>query len=191
MRISKKYQVALLILFFGSMEIPSVYALSDYFDGKTASIGPRLSYFKAKDADNGKWFGGAQARFYPFNALGLEASIDYRQDDFGPTRTHTFPVQASLLAYVLSAEQAHLYLLGGLGLYFTRVDVPGGNDDTDNRLGFHAGFGGEVEMNEYWSIDGTYRHIWVEEFRSRDANLRDKDFDDSGNMFTIGLNYHF
>jgi hypothetical protein len=46
-------------------------------------------------------------------------------------------------------------------------------------------------LNKHFSIDGTYRYIWLETLQSRDLNIKDKSFDDNGHMVTIGLNYHF
>jgi opacity protein-like surface antigen len=158
---------------------------------KKFSLGPRATYFRGNDADDGNWYGGAQFRYYPLEALGLEGSIDYRRESFDGTKVHIYPVQASLLATVFRQDPVSIFLLAGGGWYFTRVDPPSGNDETDNRFGFHAGLGGELMMNEFWSLDATYRYVWLEEFQSRDAALLDKNYDDSGNMVTIGLNYHF
>jgi len=46
-------------------------------------------------------------------------------------------------------------------------------------------------FDRLWSVDSTYRYIWLEKVQSRDQNLSDKQFEDSGHMITIGLNNHF
>ena len=46
-------------------------------------------------------------------------------------------------------------------------------------------------MSRYWSIDATYRYIWLEDIKSKDVTLIDKKFDDRGHMVTLALNYHF
>ena len=160
--------------------------------GRGVSFGPRASYFKSKDADEGTWSGGAQMRIKPFQALGFEGSIDYRREKYGDTRVDVYPVQASLLAYILPIKPVNIFLLGGAGWYFTHVDRPSPfADSTDNRFGLHAGAGLEFNLNDAWSLDGTYRYVWLEKFTSKDTILFDKEFSDSGSQVTVGLNYHF
>lgn len=160
--------------------------------GTGVTFGPRASYFQAKDADEGTWSGGAQLRVRPVPALGFEGSIDYRQEKYGKTRVDVYPVQFSLLAYILPIKPVNVFLLGGAGWYFTHVDRPNpAADSTDNRFGLHAGVGAEFNLNSAWSIDGTYRYVWLENFSSKDDTLFDKEFSDSGVQVTIGLNYHF
>ena len=33
--------------------------------------------------------------------------------------------------------------------------------------------------------------IWLEDVNSRDQNIKDKNFRDSGQMVTVGINFHF
>jgi opacity protein-like surface antigen len=156
------------------------------------SFGPRISNHNPRDADDGTWNGGVQLRIKPFAGLGFEGSVDYRKETFGPTRVDVYPIQASLLAYLLSAEPLDIFLIGGAGWYYTHVDRPSPLVDfTDHRFGLHAGGGVEFHLNNAWSVDGTYRHVWLEEFSSAGADLIDKEFNDSGRQMTVGLNYHF
>ena len=46
-------------------------------------------------------------------------------------------------------------------------------------------------FNRHWSIDSTYRYIWLEKIESRDENFVDKKYNDNGHMVTIDLNLHF
>jgi len=46
-------------------------------------------------------------------------------------------------------------------------------------------------VNKSLSLDATYRYIWLESVASKDANALDKNYDDSGSMFTIALNFLF
>lgn len=154
------------------------------------SIGPRAMWFDPLDA-NARWFGGAQARLYLSTIFAIEGSVDYRRNEFGPnTRTDTYPVQVSLLAYLLPGKRLTPFLLGGGGWYYTHVKA-GEFSDTQNRFGLHAGGGLQYFINKHWSIDSTYRFVWLESLASRDVNLINKDFQDSGHMVTIGLNFHF
>ncbi len=167
---------------------------ADDADGNwsAVSFGPRATYFKPKDGD-GVWSGGAQLRIRPWRFLGFEGSVDYRREKFESTRVDVYPVQASVLAYILPMRSVDIFLLGGGGWYYTHVDRPSpADDETKHRFGAHAGAGVDIYLSRAWSIDGTYRYIWLEKFNSTDdSNLLDKELDDRGSQVTIGLNYHF
>jgi opacity protein-like surface antigen len=155
------------------------------------SIGPRATYNTPKDADSGDWSAGAQARLHLSPGLGLEASIDYRKNDFAPLTTiKTYPVQASLLGYLIPGPVSP-FLLGGVGWYHTRVEGPFDFSKTTSRFGLHAGAGLEVTLNKSISLDGTYRYIWLEDIASKDLNAVRKNYHDSGSMITMALNFLF
>jgi len=156
------------------------------------SIGPRLAYSTPKDADEGEWSGGAQARLHLSPALGLEASFDYRSNDYGRfTTIKTYPVQASLLGYIIPGGAVSPFLLGGVGWYYTQIDGPAGFSNTTSRFGLHAGAGVEVMLNQSLSLDGAYRYVWLESITSTDSNALDKTYRDKGSMITIALNFLF
>ena len=154
------------------------------------SLGGRATYFNPKDGGD-NWYGGGQLRFHPSHYFAIEGSADYRRTDFSGTRTHNYPVQVSALIYPLGTTRLAPFILGGGGWYYTTVKGPGGFEDTQNRFGLHAGGGLQFFLNRHWSIDGTYRYIWLEKVESRDQNIVNKNFQDSGHMVTIGLNFHF
>ena len=154
------------------------------------SIGGRAVWFDPKGGDS-SWSGGAQVRLYLTRFFAIEGSADYRQNKFNGTTVHTYPVQVSALLYLLPGWRLSPFILGGGGWYYTTVDGPGGFDDTQNRFGVHAGGGLQYFISRHFSIDGTYRYIWLEDVASKDRNITDKDFRDSGQMVTIGVNYHF
>jgi opacity protein-like surface antigen len=159
---------------------------------KGLSIGPRASYSTPNDSDSGQWSGGVQARLHVSPALGLEGSVDYRRNDFNRfTTIKTYPVQASVLAYLLPGSAVSPFLIGGTGWYHTQVNGPFDYDHTFTRFGLHAGFGLEIMLNESLSVDGTYRYVWLEKVTSRDADALDKTYQDSGSMITMALNFLF
>ncbi len=157
------------------------------------SIGGRGVYTKPKDADKGAWSGGAQVRLHITPIWAVEGSVDVRQQRFGSTVVDIIPVQASLLAYLLAGQRVSPYLLAGAGWYYTHTKAGSPFDDrTDHRFGPHAGAGLQVFLNKNWSIDGSYRYIWLSAYRSRDAaHPFGRDINDSGYMATGGLNFHF
>jgi opacity protein-like surface antigen len=154
------------------------------------SIGGRATYFDSKDGD-ANWFGGGQLRLHPFKFLAVEGSVDYRKTDISSTTVRTFPVQGSALIYPFGTKRLSPFILGGAGWYFTNVEGPHGFDKTQHRFGAHAGVGLQLFLSEHLSLDSTYRHIWLEKIDSKDAALRDKQFQDNGHMVTFGLNLHF
>jgi opacity protein-like surface antigen len=154
------------------------------------SVGGRAMYFNPIDGDD-NWHGGAQVRLYLGEMFAIEGSADYRKNDFGDTTVRTFPVQATGLLYLLPGKRLSPFILGGAGWYFTDVDGPGGFDETQHRFGLHAGGGLQFMLHRHWSIDGSYRFVWLERVQSKDENLFDKNWQDEGHMVTIGLNYHF
>jgi opacity protein-like surface antigen len=164
--------------------------LFDQVDIGPISLGGRATFFDPKDGES-NWYGGAQLRLYPSRYFAIEGSVDYRRTEFGDTRIHTYPVQVSALIYPLGTTRLAPFILGGGGWYYTSVRGPNGFDDTQNRFGLHAGGGLQFFLNNRWSIDGTYRYIWLERVESQEQNITNKSFRDNGHMITIGVNFHF
>jgi opacity protein-like surface antigen len=196
---SPAYRMPVLILLIGFVVCPVSFVASqasaadsifDDIDYGRISIGGRAAYIDPKDGD-GQWFGGAQVRLHLSKIFAIEGSADYRQNKFGSTTTDTFPVQVSALAYLLPGKRLSPFVLGGGGWYYTHVNGPNGFDNTQNRFGFHAGGGLQWFISRHWSIDGTYRYIWLEKIESKDQNVTDKSFQDNGHMITAGINFHF
>ncbi|HET9606862.1 MAG TPA: outer membrane beta-barrel protein [Nitrospira sp.] len=155
------------------------------------SIGGRAMYYDPKEGD-ANWYGGAQVRLHPWHYFAIEGSADYRRNDYaGGTSAHSYPVQVSALIYPLGTTRLAPFILGGGGWYYTTVTGPGGFDNTQNRFGLHAGGGLQFFFNRHFSIDSTYRYIWLEKIESKDQNIVDKKFNDNGHMITIGVNFHF
>lgn len=158
------------------------------------SIGPRVSLYDPKEAGDSSGMIGAQLRVPMGSTFALEGSIDYRKDKYANDTivVHTYPVQASLLAYLVPHQIITPYLLGGAGWYFTKVKVDSTNqDNTDHRLGLHAGGGLQVWFLRRLSLDGSYRYVWMDKLTTQDASLGDKEFDDSGHLLTLALNFHY
>lgn len=154
------------------------------------SIGGRAMYFRPKDADGGTLSGGAQLRLHMTSMVALEGSIDYRKETFGGTVVDVYPVQASLLIYLMPASRLTPFLLGGGGWYYTHVRAP--HERTQYRFGPHAGAGLELTLNRDWSIDGSYRYLWTRDINSEDlAHPAGRNFSDNGFMLTAALNHHF
>jgi hypothetical protein len=100
-------------------------------------------------------------------------SIGGRATYFDP-KDADYPVQVSGLIYPFTTKRLSPFLLGGGGWYYTTVKGPGGFDDTQNRFGLHAGGGLQFWLNNHFSVDSTYRYIWLEKVESKDQNIVDK-----------------
>lgn len=192
----KKSAMLAAFLILAAAAAPRVLAATD--DGVVVgsrgglSIGGRGAYYKPQDI-GGQWSGGAQVRLGLGPAIALEASADVRQDRIAGTVVDTIPVQVSLLAYLLPGKVVSPYLLGGAGWYYTHIrdEAPFG-ESRDHRFGPHAGAGLQAWLNRYWSIDGSYRYIWLSAYRSRSAaHPLGREIRDRGWMATGALNFHF
>ncbi|MDD5301792.1 MAG: outer membrane beta-barrel protein [Elusimicrobia bacterium] len=154
------------------------------------SLGGRAMYFRPKDASEGALSGGAQLRIHLSHMLALEGSIDYRKETFGSTVVDVYPVQASLLVYLMPSSRLTPFILGGGGWYYTHVRAP--HESTQYRFGPHAGAGLKLSLNKFWSIDGSYRYLWTRDINSEDlAHPAGRHFSDNGFMLTASLNHHF
>lgn len=168
---------------------PAVFAEAPAAE-KTLSAGPRVTYYTAQDADSGHWSPGVQAKAHLSPDIGLEASIDYLNNDFGPLTTiKTFPIQGSVLAYINPGEIMRPFVLGGAGWYYTMVDGPFGYSNNSSRFGLHAGAGLEINLNKSLFLSGSYRHVWLKEVASKDASAQVRTYHDGGSMLTLALNF--
>ncbi len=184
--------VAALALSLFPMLAHASESLPEEVTGKFLSLGARGTYIDPNDSDEGRWFVGAQGRVHIGPVLAVEGAVDYRSNTFGTDTTiRTYPVTASLMAYLVPHYRISPYILGGGGWYYTQVEGPGGFSNTQNRVGVHAGAGLEFKINEYLSIDGSYRYVWLESVTSKNRAIQDKSYKDSGPMYTAGLNFHF
>jgi opacity protein-like surface antigen len=155
-------------------------------------IGARGAYFKP-DRGDGAWSPGALVRIHFGKIWAVEGAADYRQQYAGAGdayKVETYPVQASLMAYIFPDSPVTPYVLGGVGWYMQRIKGPG-IDDTTDRIGPHAGAGLAAYLTNNWSINGDYRFVWIESPSSVDARLDNKRYNDRGHMITGALAYHF
>ena len=189
-RIARRW-IAAIVLTTGVLA--PVRALADDSDAGIASgrsIGGRAEYYRAKEAASGSLSPGVQLRLPVTPMFALEGSIDYRKETIGSTVIDVYPVQASLLAYLMPGSRLTPYLLGGAGWYYTQVRSP--YSRTQYRYGPHAGAGLKLSLDHNWSIDASYRYLWTTDINSADAtHPGGRNFSDNGYMLTAALNYHF
>src|SRR5699024_6952288 len=72
----------LLLPLFALIFTPFINTAQAQYDDETIEnsigIGPRLGYYKADDADEGSFYGGAQIRARLGRIIGIEGAVDYR-----------------------------------------------------------------------------------------------------------------
>ena len=156
------------------------------------SIGPALGYVRVRDADEGSWYGGVQARYRFSPLFALEGSITFHQDEFGDgdVTVTQYPVQVSALLYPFPNPVLEPYAVGGAGWYYTRFDYdedafPGVDDETDRMFAVHLGAGGELHLGPLASIFVDFRWLFVDEPGVDNSSLEDEEFDTW--MLTFGL----
>ena len=163
------------------------------------SLGGHASYTKAGDAD-GTWAGGAQLRMRFLGLLGLEGLIDYRRTTYSAggedvLRIEQYPVQASLMIFILPGP-LQPYILAGGGWYYTKSTFLGSQSalgsDTQHTFGGHAGAGIELGAKSRVSLHVDVRYVFlgvdsIDSIRDRyNTNLK-ADFWHG----TAGLNFKF
>jgi opacity protein-like surface antigen len=163
-------------------------------------LGGRLSFVRGDPdvVDSTRYFGG-QLRLRGGGRAALEVAFDYRSevDDLEVVRVVDYPIQASLLAYLIRGAVAP-YLLGGVGWYSQRVEslVDGETADsvTTRKVGYHVGFGGDLRLGRRASLHLDYRYTFI--------NIGDSDapgailqellkLSRQGSMWTTGLTVYF
>ena len=136
-------------------------------DGGSFGIGPRITFVRgsADSTDGSQRFNGGAIRLGG-GRTAIEIGMDYRSDVTGnlAERIKDYPIQASLLIFPVRARIAP-YLLAGVGWYsqnVTRFSAPTGEvvvlEETTRKMGYHAGFGGEVRVHRRLGLHGDYRY---------------------------------
>jgi len=129
------------------------------------SLGPQLGFYKARDADNGSFIGGATCRLKFTQVLGAEASINYRQETYGndAVTVRSWPVMVTGLLYPLPV----VYGAIGAGWYNTTFDynqnkVPLLTDETMQKFGWHFGGGVELPAGPTIKLIGDVRYVFLD-----------------------------
>jgi hypothetical protein len=107
-------------------------------------LGPRAGYYKALDADEGRFFGGVAARWSPLPGFALEGAADYHAEEpYGEDLTvRTIPLTVSVALDVIPM----IYVAGGVGWYMTRYDWDSAGEDKSTR-DFGYQFGGGLDLH--------------------------------------------
>lgn len=131
-------------------------------------IGPRMSFVRPDPAlgtASDRYTGGAlRLKMSPRTAI--ELAMDWRSttSDDATVRIRDYPFQGSLMVYPVRAAIAP-YALGGVGWYSQRMESLSGSQvlsqQTVRRMGYHAGFGGELTLGRRATIFADYRYTFI------------------------------
>jgi len=132
---------------------------------QSSNLGLQAGYYKAQDADEGSFTGGAAWRFKFNPMLGVEASITYRQEKYlnELLTLRSWPVMVTGLIYPLPI----IYAAMGIGWYNTTFDydqerLPYLNDDTVQKIGWHFGGGIELPVESNFIVTGDLRYVFLD-----------------------------
>ena len=127
------------------------------------SIGPQVGYFKASDADNGNIMPGAALRLRLANALGFEASIDFRQEHYRneAITLKSWPVLITGLFY----PTQNIYGAIGVGWYNTQIEYSKElnflSDKSSQKFGWHFGAGVEMPLSKKIKLATDFRYTFL------------------------------
>jgi hypothetical protein len=152
------------------------------------SIAPRVIYYLPDDANNGVFAPGAQLRLHMSDAYSFEASVDDAHYTSGAAQVRTIPIQATIIGYFSPESTLSPYLLIGGGWYPTHST--GGPYEPSRLFSPHVGAGLELLLGNYFSIDASYRFMWMETVDwYHPVQLLGTDFSIRGHMFTLAANF--
>jgi len=147
----------LLLLFTGS----ALYSQSVHF-------GPELGFYNATNADGSRLMGGLALRIHLARALGIEASVNYRSEDYsgGRVTVRSWPVMVTALLYPVPV----VYGAVGAGWYNTAIDynsgflgIPGYSvTDTKQDFGWHFGGGVDLPVGGHTRLVGDIRYVFLD-----------------------------
>ena len=121
-------------------------------------LGVHGGAFSASDGNSGG-FGGAHVRLRLLPFLGLEASVDVREASYAQDVTVLqVPAQLSALLYLLPAGPLQLYVAGGIGYYYQRVELKGADSRTSDEVGYHGGAGVDLPLGFGWVLNADARY---------------------------------
>jgi opacity protein-like surface antigen len=131
---------------------------------QSISFGPQAGFYKAQDADHGSWMGGVACRLKLIPTLGIEASINYRQETYLSKllTVRSWPVMVTGLIYPLP----FVYGAMGAGWYNLTYDydqsrLPLLTDETTQKIGWHFGGGVELPLGPKVKLTGDIRYVFL------------------------------
>jgi len=132
-------------------------------------FGPQIGIYKAQDADDVRIMGGAALRLKFSEVLGVEGSINYREEKYanGFATVKSWPVMVTGLIYPIPV----VYGAIGAGWYNTSIEynLPAGflggpstiASETKQEFGWHFGGGVELPLGAVAKLVGDIRYVFL------------------------------
>lgn len=136
-------------------------------NAQSIGIGPQLGYQKSRDADKGNFTVGAVLRLKLVQAVGVEASIGYRQEKYADDAltVRSWPVMVTGLLYPIPV----VYGAIGAGWYNTtfdydqsRIPFQAFEDETKQKFGWHFGGGLELPVGSKLKFMADIRYVFLD-----------------------------
>lgn len=142
------------------------------------AVGPRVGYYDSKDADEGEFKYGAQARMTLTQTLSVEGSIEYRKENYLDQEVEviSYPIMASLILFPFPIAPISPYLIGGAiwDKYKWEYKDKG---EKSSEFGYFAGFGAEMPLGAKMSVNGDIRYVLLDRDLKIDINPDDLEAD--------------
>ena len=133
-------------------------------------FGPQVGIYQSQDGDGARVMGGAALRLRLSEVLGVEGSINYRQDEYGNgfASVKSWPVMVTGLLYPIPV----IYGAIGGGWYHTTIEYnfPSGflggpgtlASETKQEFGWHFGGGVELPVGSVAKLVGDIRYVFLD-----------------------------
>ncbi|MBN2183904.1 MAG: porin family protein [Candidatus Krumholzibacteriota bacterium] len=142
-----------------------IVLMSAQAGAQSICLGPQIGYYKARGADEGDFMYGGALRVKLMPMIGIEASINYRQEKYGDdaVTVRSWPVMVTGLIYPVPM----VYGAMGFGWYNTTIDydqslLPILEDNTVQKIGWHFGGGVELPVGENVKLTGDIRYVFLD-----------------------------
>lgn len=160
-------------------------------------LGPLVGYHKAGDADDGRIMAGLALRLRLSPALGIEGSINYRQQNFADDaiKVRSWPLLITGMFYPIPMVYGAL----GAGWHNTTIDyanITNNNETIDlgehtsQEFGWHLGAGLEFNFGSGTSLYSDIRYVFlnyeIEDLATQAINELD-DLNANFYMINVGI----
>ena len=137
--------------------------------GQSVGLGPQIGIYKSQDGDNARMMGGAALRLKLSDALGIEGSVNYRDEAYsnGMVDVKSWPIMVTGLIYPIPIA----YGAVGAGWYNSTISYnrPSGllrgpisyDSETKQVFGWHFGGGVELPVGSMAKIVGDIRYVFL------------------------------
>lgn len=169
-----------------------LFITATFVKAQGVGIGPQLGWQKSSSADNGSLMYGAALRLKLSQAIGVEGSVSYRQEEYanGGLKVSSWPVMVTGLFYPFPV----VYGLVGVGWYNTTFDYSNQltlqnlQNNTTSNFGWHLGGGVEIPLGQNLLLTGDIRYVFLNyDFGQLASKAQTGDLSSNFYVIAVGL----